>query len=536
MQNEKSLLLHWKEFAEGIRNSTPIDTTESSQAKIHRIKTLEANPEDWFKYYFPKYASAPPAAFHKEATKRVLNNPEYYEVRNWSRELAKSTRTMFEVLYLTLVGNLNAVSVSPVEHTVEGRRTAARKQNVLIISNSLENATRLLLPYKLNLEVNNRIINDYGVQENIGNWTDTEFITKTHIAFRAIGAGQSPRGTRNEAIRPDIILFDDLDTDEDCRNADIIDKRWDWVSEAVIPTRSISNPLLVIWCGNIIAEDCCVVRAAQYADHVDKINIRDQDGVSSWPSKNSEKDIDRVLSSISYASAQKEYFNNPMSTGKTFPEVHWGTCPPIHKLAFVVVYADPSTSNKDMPGQKSNLQNSRKAIFVMGKLGNTYYIYTGYLDVMSQANFIRCFYETRNYIKENTIAGKSTPAYFYVENNTLQDPFYEQIIKPLNYDYGQTHGGVLPIQPDTREKKEKWFRIEAQLEPINRDGKLIFNEKEKQNPHMLTLEAQFKAAKPGSKQLDGLDCIEGGKYIIDTKLIPSQDIELFERPKNKKRF
>jgi hypothetical protein len=495
-QTDRQLIIGWKEFADGIRNSTPIDTTEKAQDKIRRIKKLEADPEEWFKYYFPKYCSAPPAPFHKAATKRILANPEWYEVRNWSRELAKSTRTMMEIIYLTKTG---------------------KKKNVLIISNSLDNATRLLAPYKVNLEVNNRIINDYGKQENIGSWTDTEFITKTGEAFRAIGAGQSPRGTRNEAIRPDTILFDDLDTDEDTRNPDIIDNRWNWVMEAVIPTRSVSNPLLVIWCGNIIAEDCCVVRAREFADKVEVINIRDAAGKSTWPEKNKEEDIDRVLSLISYASQQKEYFNNPMSTGKTFPEMQWGECPPLKELSFVVCYADPAPSNKDKPGARSHISQSRKAVFIIGRKKNTYYVYTGFLDVMGTAIFIASLYACRDYVDHQC------PAYFYIENNTLQDPFYEQVILPEVYKQAPEKGGVLGILPDTRKKPEKWPRIEATLEPLNRMSNLILNVKEKNNPHMQRLEAQFKAAKATSKELDGPDAIEGGVYIINQKMTSYED-------------
>ena len=31
-----------------------------------------------------------------------------------------------------------------------------------------------------------------------------------------------PRGSRNEAIRPDVLLVDDFDTDEDTKNPDTI--------------------------------------------------------------------------------------------------------------------------------------------------------------------------------------------------------------------------------------------------------------------------------------------------------------------------
>jgi hypothetical protein len=102
---KKAQEISWKGFAVEIKKTTPIDTLETTSDKLARISHLEANPEEWFKYYFPKYCSAPPAQFHKDATRRILNHPEWYEVRSWSRELAKSTRTMFEVLYLTLVGN-----------------------------------------------------------------------------------------------------------------------------------------------------------------------------------------------------------------------------------------------------------------------------------------------------------------------------------------------------------------------------------------------------------------------------------------------
>ena len=253
----------WQEYAENIRSSTSVDLKETPQEKKKRITKLEAEPEEWFKYYFPKFAYAPAAPFHKKATKRVLNNPEWYEVRNWSRELAKSTRTMMEVFYLTLTG---------------------KKRFVMMISNSYDNAVRLLMPYKANLEFNSRIINDYGMQQRSGQWEDGEFGTRKKVLFRAVGAGQSPRGAKNDEVRPDIILFDDTDTDEECRNTDSITKKWKWIEEAAIGTRSISQPTLILFCGNIIAKDCCVVRAAAFADHTDIVNIRTDAGVSTWPS------------------------------------------------------------------------------------------------------------------------------------------------------------------------------------------------------------------------------------------------------------
>jgi hypothetical protein len=496
---------------DSLASESTVDATETRKERCARIAMLEADPEAWFQYYFAPYATSAPAPFHKAAAARVINNPEWYEVRNWSRELAKSTRTMMEVLYLVLTG---------------------KKRNVILVSNSKENADRLLLPYMVNLEKNQRITNDYGTQQYYGNWASGEFITLHGVAFRALGAGQSPRGTRNEANRPDIILIDDIDTDADCLNPDIIDKRWEWIEQALIPTRSISNPLLIIFCGNIIAEDCCVVRAAKCADAVDIVNIRDTEGKSTWPQKNSEEDIDRVLATISYASQQKEYYNNPMNASRTFAEITWGKCPPISELQFVVAYADPAPGNKDLPGAKTTHGNSRKAVFIVGHHAHTYYIYKGYLDVMGTHRFISCLYACRDYIvnvchdKSPLEGGRgmskqhtsNIPTYFFIENNSLQDPFYDQVYRPLIHAMGVEKGSILSVQADTRKKPEKWFRIEAALQPLVATGNLVFNIEEKDDEHMKRLEAQFKAAKPTSKQLDGPDCIEGAIFIIKEKL------------------
>ncbi|MBX9808633.1 MAG: hypothetical protein K2X95_12670, partial [Flavobacteriaceae bacterium] len=325
-KSNKEYLLLWREFCDNMDNATPVDLQETPSDRLKRIKKLEANPEEWFKYYFVNYYTSEPADFHIKATKRILANPEWYEVRSWARELSKSGRTMMEVLYLVMTG---------------------KKKNVILVSNSADNAERLLLPYKGILEKNNRIIADYGIQKRLGTWEANEFKTRKGVAFRAIGAGQSPRGTRNDAVRPDVVLVDDIDTDELCRNPELVAERVKWIEQALIPTRSVDNPLLIVACGNIIAKACCITAMGNKADKWDIVNIRDKNGVSSWPQKNSEKAIQRLQDMISYESFQKEYCNNPMDGGDTFKDITFDTMPQLRHCDFVVIYADPATSNKD---------------------------------------------------------------------------------------------------------------------------------------------------------------------------------------------
>lgn len=74
---------------------------------------------------------------------------------------------------------------------------------------------------------------------------------------------------------------------------------------------------------------------------------------------------------------------------------------------------------------------------------------------------------------------------FYVENNSLQDPFYQQVLALMFLEQGQTRG-YLSITPDARKKGEKFDRIEGNLEPLNSSGRLILNIDEQDNPHMLS--------------------------------------------------
>ncbi|MDR3286885.1 MAG: hypothetical protein LBT27_05540 [Prevotellaceae bacterium] len=471
----------WREFSENYKKATPVDTTETTAAKIKRIKYLESNPEEWFKYYFPNYCTAEPAEFHKRATSRILNHAEWYEVRAWSRELAKSARSMMEFIYLAMTGKL---------------------RNILLVSNSYDNARRLLLPLKAFFESNLRVINDYEKQEVFGSWTDSEFTIKKGCSFRALGWGQSPRGTRKENYRPDGILIDDIDTDEDCRNEDIMTNKINWIEQALIATRSISNPIRILVNGNVIHDNCAVKKLGEKADKFEIINIRDEKGKSTW-AKNSEADIDRTLSIISYESAQKEYYNNPMDGSDTFKDLKDGKVPRLAGCA-VCIYADPATSNKDVSS------GSYKAVGAIAKKGFDFFIAKCFLDTMSNAKFVEYLFECYNYCKSQGAENIRV----YIENNSLQNPFYEQVILPAIYERANATGVFLPIIGDDRDKKDKYTRIEGTLEPLNRLGHLIFNEKEKDDPHVLRLKAQFKNFSRKQKRMDGPDMIEGGVFKL----------------------
>jgi hypothetical protein len=364
----------------------------------------------------------------------------------------------------------------------------------------------LLEPYRAQLDSNQRIINDYGVQKIVGKWSDTEFRTKKGVVFRALGAGQSPRGTRNENIRPDVILIDDIDTDQDCLNPDIIKKKVEWIFDALIPTRSISIPLLIIACGNIIAEYCCMTEMSKKADKTDIINIR-TNGKSSWPEKNSEDHIDRVLSIMPYSSIQKEYFNTPMTAGRIFKSLAYDRVPLLATMEQLIVYGDPSTSNQE------SKNSSFKVVALLGRKQNITYVIKVFCKQCGQSEFIQAYYDMHALV---TAAGCT--AQYYMECNSLQEGFFDSFYEPEFKRISRLKGVPVYIQKDQRPKANKYTRIEATLHPPYKLGWLIFNIKEEENEHMQETDGQFKSVSPTYKgAVDAPDCIEGGYKILDRR-------------------
>ncbi|WP_165026801.1 hypothetical protein [Dysgonomonas sp. ZJ279] len=484
---DKQAINEWDIYRESLLKATSTEINESPAEKRKRIERLESNFEKWAAYYFPNYCTAAPALFHIRAAERVLKNSEWFEVRAWARELAKSIRTMIETLFQALTG---------------------QKCNIILVSNSEDNAIRLLEPYRANLDTNQRIINDYGVQRST-KWKDGEFKTRKGVSFRAVGAGQSPRGTRNDAARPDKIIIDDIDTDQDCRNPEIIKQRVDWIFGALIPTRAVNIALSIVVCGNIIAEYCCVTEMMKKADKIDIVNIR-TNGVSSWAAKNSEAHISRIERTISYAAFQTEYFNNPQTEGRVFKKIQFGKVPRLLDMEQLIVYSDPAPSNSDVKN------NSYKVVALLGRKNGITYVIKAFCEQCTNARFVNWFYDIHDIVKGCQVQ-------YYIENNSLQNPFYEQVFIPLFKDIGRSKGYIIPIRPDPRKKPDKFTRIEGTLEPAHRLGLLIFNEKEKESQHMQTVVDQFLVVSPTYRgAIDAPDCIEGGYKILDENVARRQ--------------
>lgn len=503
-------LKEWQLHNEEVQQQTTVDRSESHATKTARIKRARKDYAFFVEYYFPHFAKTKSGKFQIDAANKILKTKNLKAVFKWARAHAKSTHMdVFIPLWL--------------------KCQEVRELNVMVVvGKSQTNANTLLADVQSELQFNQRYINDFGEQYQIGHWAEGSFVTRDGCAFFALGRGQSPRGLRYRDQRPDYVVIDDLDDDELIQNESRIGKLTDWVKEALFGVLDGGRGRFIM-VGNLIGADSVLARIADTQDvHVSQVNIYDEDGNVTWAEKWTKAEVEAMERFMGFRSFQKEYMNNPITEGTVFGDLTWGKCPPLNSLSFVVNYADPSPSNKDK--QKKGV--SFKANWIIGYKDGKFYIYHGFLEQTMTATFIDWFYAQRDYV------GNKTMLYNYVENNTLQDAFFEQVYKPLFYQMGRSKG-FINITPDTRKKPDKAIRIEGTLEPLVRNSQLVFNILEKDNPHMMRLAEQFKLFNMQLRApADGPDCIEGGVWIINEKIstLGAGSVKSWSRPTNNKRL
>ena len=184
----------------------------------------------------------------------------------------------------------------------------------------------------------------------------------------------------------------------------------------------------------------------------------------------------------------------------------FGKIPPLSRFKFLIAYGDPSPSDN----RKKN--SSYKSLVLVGKLKGVYYIIKAFLAHETNANFIDWYFQMADWV------GGKTTIYNYIENNKLQDPFYQQVFRHLILEQCKQRKSDLFIRPDERKKTNKATRIEANLEPLDRNGQIIFNEAEKDNRHMQKLINQFQLFELTMPYpADGPDAVEGAITMIDAK-------------------
>lgn len=286
--------------------------------------------------YLPHHAPTASPAFHRELIELAGSH---------DRLAAAAPRGHAKSTLLSLIYPLWATATK-------------RRRFVVIVSDTATQATDHLSNIYQELMENDALITDFPhlalpdaghYKEKRVKRTTSDFITVGSVSFVAKGAGGGLRGLRRGTLRPDLILVDDLENDENVRTPEQREKLRDWFS------KSLSNlfgpdggQLFVI--GTILHRESLLAWLLSEGGpsvYVKRLyRALDGDTVL-WPDVWTREKLAAKLEEIKSRAFASEYLNDPVDDSLTLFKQAWMddhrvySAPP---LARVAVGIDPSIS------------------------------------------------------------------------------------------------------------------------------------------------------------------------------------------------
>ncbi len=135
------------------------------------------------------------------------------------------------------------------------------KHFIVYISDTLAQAAETLVAIKTELEENPRLALDFPEACGIGPvWNQAELQTNNGIKVKIFGTGKRIRGASHGIFRPDLIIGDDLENDENCQTPAMRDNLYKWLWKGVLPLGPPDESHDVVIQGTVLHYDSLLAR------------------------------------------------------------------------------------------------------------------------------------------------------------------------------------------------------------------------------------------------------------------------------------
>jgi len=304
----------------------------------------------WALDFLPDYFSDEPASFHAELMDDLENAGYRLIARVAPRGHAKSTC---------------AALAYPLWCICERRR-----RNIVVITYESSLATQFVRDIRNELETNERIIERYGdlctddrletgaasgrleagaakARKKTAHakrtarvkrtarpkWSEAKFTTATGVTVQAKGSGASLRGVRVGPSRPDLIICDDIEKDEQVATPEGRRKLEHWLRRVVMPALSPDGRLLVL--GSLIHYDSLLANLRDpkrfprwnyrvyRAFEAEKRSDGEYYRVSLWPARWPVKRLDEERERVGRSAFEQEYQANPIDDSIRVFQPEW---------------------------------------------------------------------------------------------------------------------------------------------------------------------------------------------------------------------
>lgn len=179
--------------------------------------------------YLKHYFVRPSPAFHEELD----------EI--WTKGVLKGRNPAVDAKKISRLDGSKSVVAAPRGHAKSTNFTFKDslhatlylyKHYIIILSDSSDQAEGFLSDIKTEMEDNQEIRLDFGNQQGKV-WKSTVILTTGGVKIEAIGSGKKVRGRRHGAWRPDLLVLDDIENDENVNTPDQRRKLDSWFKKAV---------------------------------------------------------------------------------------------------------------------------------------------------------------------------------------------------------------------------------------------------------------------------------------------------------------
>ena len=245
---KRAFLLQIEELAEGFRRDieAAVDGFDpDSAAQEARRKKAQESLEDFGKTYFPHYIKSKPSLLHGFLFEHL---PAMARAQAGAKLAVAAPRGEAKSTIATLI-----FVVWCIVHRL--------KHYIPIIMDAFEQAATMLEAIKAELEANARLQMDYPEACGQGRvWQAGVIVCANGVKVQAFGSGKRMRGLRHGPYRPDLVICDDLENDENVRSPEQRDKLEAWFKKAVLKLGAADDSLDVVVIGTVLHYDSLLAR------------------------------------------------------------------------------------------------------------------------------------------------------------------------------------------------------------------------------------------------------------------------------------
>jgi predicted phage terminase large subunit-like protein len=214
------------------------DPTASAKRQKHVAQSLEF----FAKTYFPHFVTGSKSVLHEYLFERLShkNTGTHLAVAAPRGEAKSTIVSQIYILWLAVL---------------------QRSHYALIIMDAYDQAATMLEAIKAELDTNPRLAMDFPKACGLGTvWREGVVVTAGGIKIQVFGSGKRMRGLRHGPHRPDLVVCDDLENDENVRSRTQRDKLETWFKKTVLKIGPPDDSLNVVVIGTVLHHDSLLSR------------------------------------------------------------------------------------------------------------------------------------------------------------------------------------------------------------------------------------------------------------------------------------